>query len=141
MVSVVTAAVVTLKTTARCPAATVTVAGTTTEGSDDNNETCRPPVGAFASSVTTPTAAFPPLTADGLMFTLEICGAVTVRSAFAEVPLDEAVIVADAFADTAVVVIVNVALVAPSATVTLAGSVAAALLDARLTTTPPAGAA
>ena len=71
----------------------------------------------------------------------ETRGAVTVRSAFAEVPLDEAVMVADAFAETAIVVTVNVALVAPSATVTLAGTDAAALLDARLTTTPPAGAA
>ena len=139
--SAATAAVVTLKTTARCPAATMTVAGTVTAGSDDNNETCKPPVGAFASSVTTPTAAFPPLTADGLMFTLEICGAVTVRSAFAAVPLDEAVIVADVFAETATVVIVNVALVAPSATVTLAGTPADALLLVSAITTPPAGAA
>ena len=71
----------------------------------------------------------------------ETRGAVTVRSAFADVPLLVAVIVAEVFAETAIVVIVNVALVAPSATVTLAGSDAAALLDARLTTTPPTGAA
>jgi hypothetical protein len=75
------------------------------------------------------------------MVMTETRGAVTVRSAVADVPLLVAVIVADAFADTATVVIVKVAFVAPSATVTLAGSVAAALLLARLTTTPPAGAA
>jgi microcystin-dependent protein len=88
-----------------------------------------------------PVALLPPATPEGETVITETRGAVTVRSAFAEVPLDEAVIVADAFAETATVVIVNVALVAPSATVTLAGSDAAALLDARLTTTPPAGAA
>ncbi len=55
--------------------------------------------------------------------------------------MDVAVIVADAFAETAIVVIVNVALVAPSATVTLAGTPADALLDVNATATPPAGAA
>jgi hypothetical protein len=75
------------------------------------------------------------------MVITETRGAVTVRSAFAAVPFDAAVIVADVFAETATVVIVNVALVAPSATVTLAGTPAAALLLARLTTTPPVGAA
>ena len=39
------------------------------------------------------------------------------------------------------VVIANVAVVAPAATVTLAGTVADALLDASVTTRPPAGAA
>jgi hypothetical protein len=53
----------------------------------------------------------------------------------------DAVIVAGVFADTATVVIVNVALVAPSATVTLAGTPADVLLDVSTTATPPAGAA
>ena len=50
-------------------------------------------------------------------------------------------IVLDVFAATAVVVTLNVAVVAPAATVTLAGTVADALLDASVTTKPPAGAA
>jgi hypothetical protein len=75
------------------------------------------------------------------MVMTETRGAVTVRSAFAAVPLDEAVMLADVLTDTAVVVIVNVALVAPSATVTLAGTPADALLDVSATATPPAGAA
>ena len=50
-------------------------------------------------------------------------------------------IVADAFAATAVVVTVNVAVVEPAATVTFAGTDAAALLDVSVTTKPPAGAA
>jgi hypothetical protein len=43
-------------------------------------------------------------------------------------------------AATALVVMLNVALVAPAATVTLAGTVAAALLLDSVTTAPPAGA-
>ena len=42
---------------------------------------------------------------------------------------------------TAVVVTVNVAVVAPAVTVTEAGTVAEALSEARFTTVPPAGAA
>jgi len=52
-----------------------------------------------------------------------------------------AVIVAVAFDVTATVVIVKVAVVAPASTVTAAGTVAAALLDVRLTESPPVGAA
>ena len=140
-VSVETAFVVTVKIASCEPAATVTVAGTVAEASLESRLTTRPPVGALVSRLTIPVAVLPPATPAGEMVMTETRGAVTVRSAFAAVPLDEAVMVADAFAETAIVVIVKVALVAPSATVTLAGSDAAALLDARLTTTPPTGAA
>lgn len=140
-VSVDTAFVVTVNNASCEPAATVTVAGTVAAASLDSKVTTRPPVGALVSRLTIPVAVLPPATPAGEMVMTETRGAVTVRSAFADVPLDEAVMVAEAFAETAIVVIVNVALVAPSATVTLAGTVAAALLDARLTTTPPAGAA
>ena len=51
------------------------------------------------------------------------------------------VIVAEAAALTAVVVTVNVAVVAPAVTVTLAGTVAAALSLDSATTAPPEGAA
>ena len=49
--------------------------------------------------------------------------------------------VADAVLATAVVVTVKVAVVAPAATVTLAGTVAAALLLDKPTDSPPVGAA
>ena len=49
--------------------------------------------------------------------------------------------VADAVLATAVVVTVKVAVVAPAATVTLAGTVAAALLLDKVTDSPPVGAA
>jgi len=52
-----------------------------------------------------------------------------------------AVIVELVFDETAVVAIANVAEEAPAATVTDAGRVALELLDFRLTTAPPAGAA
>jgi hypothetical protein len=51
-----------------------------------------------------------------------------------------AVIVTGVDVVTTLVVTVNVAVVAPAATVTLAGVVADALLSAKVTTTPPAGA-
>lgn len=140
-VSVDTAFVFTVKIASCEPAGTVTVAGTVAAASLESKLTTRPPVGALVSRLTIPVAVLPPATPAGEMVMTETRGAVTVRSAFADVPLDEAVIVADAFAETATVETVNVALVAPSATVTLAGTDAAALLDARLTTTPPAGAA
>jgi hypothetical protein len=53
------------------------------------------------------------------------------------VPLSVAVIVAGVEADTAVVFTVNVAVVAPAATVTLVGTVALVTLEAKLTAVPP----
>ena len=138
-VSVKTAFVLTVKIASCEPAATVTVAGTVAAASLESRLMTNPPTGALVSRLTIPVAVLPPATPAGEMVMTETRGAVTVRSAFAAVPLDVAVIVAEVFADTATVVIVNVALVAPSATVTLAGTDVAALLDARLTTTPPTG--
>jgi hypothetical protein len=54
--------------------------------------------------------------------------------------VSDAVIVAVTFVGVADVVIGNVALVAPAATVTVAGTVATVLEDDRLTTKPPVGA-
>ena len=65
----------------------------------------------------------------------------TVRATDFVVPLLEAVIVTAVDATTDWVATENVALVAPAATVTLAGTVAAALLLASVTTVPPVGAA
>ena len=65
----------------------------------------------------------------------------TVSVAVADVVPRFALIVAVVFAPTAIELIVNVALVAPAATVTEVGVVALELLDERETTAPPVGAA
>jgi len=66
---------------------------------------------------------------------------VTVSAAVRVTPPALAVIVADVDAVTVLVVIGKVAINAPAATVTFAGTVAAALLLVRATADPPAGAA
>ncbi len=84
----------------------------------------------------------PPVTVVGLSVNVQD-GTVIVRVAVTGVPLPTAApILLDVAAVTAVVVTVNVAEVAPPATVTVAGTVAAAvLLDVRFTLKPPVGAA
>ena len=67
--------------------------------------------------------------------------AVTVSVAVLVVPPYTAERVAEVEAETVLVVMVNVALVAPAATVTLDGTVAAVELSDRFTTAPPLGAA
>src|SRR5205823_10371351 len=69
-------------------------------------------------------------------------GGVTVRTALRLAPPNAPLIVTDVDAPTETVLTVNVALVAPAATVTLAGTVAApVLLLVSVTTAPPEGAA
>src|SRR5262249_15610793 len=65
---------------------------------------------------------------------------VTVNVAVRDVPPNEPLMVTAVEAVTAVVVTVQVALVAPAATVTLPGTVAAALLLDSVTALPPVGA-
>ena len=133
-VSVDTAFVVTVNNASCEPAATVTVAGTVAAASLEIRLTTRPPVGALVSRLTIPVAVLPPATPAGEMVMTDTRGAVTDRSAFAEVPLEVAVIVAEVFAETAVVVIVNVADVAPAGIVTDAGILArVALLERSVT--------
>ena len=85
-------------------------------------------------------APFAGLTSDGAAGT-DVAGGVTVSVAVRVAPADP-VIVTGVEADTADVVTVNVRLVLPAATVTLAGTVATdvLLLDSE-TTVPPDGAA
>lgn len=137
-----TAAVVTVNVADVCPAATVTVPGTIADELLDASATNKPPVGAGPLSVTVPVDDVPPATVVGFNTTDVVTGAVTVSDAFALVVNAPAEIVDVAFVATGDVETVNVAVVWPSATVTVAGTVAALLSDdVRLTTVPPAGAA
>ena len=123
------------------PAGIVTVAGTVPAAVlPEVRATTNPPVGAALVIVTVPVEAVPPVTAVGLNVSPERVGAVSARAAEALVPFTEAEMLAVAFAPTATVVTVKVAVVVPAATVTEAGTVAAALSDARLTVKPPTGA-
>jgi hypothetical protein len=124
------------------PAATVTEAGTwATAVLLEVRVTTAPPVGAGLSSVTVPVEDSPPSIAAGARPTEVRTGACTVRVAVRLTLLKRAVIVTDAFESTATDVAVKVAVVAPAATVTDAGTWAAAvLLELRETTAPPVGA-
>ncbi len=135
----VTGAVVTVKVATFVPAATVTVAGTVDEGSFEDKATdIVLPVATFPINVTVPVDEDPPTNDVGFRVTVPMNGGMIVKIAL-DVP--PAVIVTVWLAATGVVATLNVAVVAPAATVTLAGTVADALLDAIETTVPPAGAA
>ena len=127
------------------PAATVTVAGTCAAVVLLLDKlTTAPPAGAGPVKRTVPVDEVPAVTDVGLTETPEPAAAsvaaLTVRFAVLVVPY-VAPIVTVVLPATGVVVTLNVALVAPAATVTLAGTCAAAvlLLD-RATTAPPVGA-
>jgi hypothetical protein len=144
-VEVPTANVVTVKVTELAPAGTSTVAGTVAANVLLLESATRvPPVGAFTVSFTVPVEVAGAFTLVGLKLTADrevfVLG-VTVR--FADLVKFRVAEIATTVEElTGNVVIVNVAEVAPAATVTLAGTVAAAvlLLD-RVTTAPPVGAA
>jgi hypothetical protein len=142
-VAAATAVVVTAKVAVVCPAATVTLAGTAADPSLLERPIAIPPVGATPLNVTVPVGFVTwPTTVDALRERDETVGGVTVRPAVAEAPSRVAVIVVVACAATATVVAVNVAVVWPAATVTEAGTVAAAVFElVMVTTTPPAVAA
>jgi len=137
-----TGVVLIVKVADRAPAAIVTLAGTC--AADVLlllNVTAAPPVGAAPLSVTVPVELLPPTTEVGDRVTEDKAAAVTVSVAFVLVPrvavTTEVVVEA-----TPNVVTVKVADVLPAETVTLAGTLAAAvLLLVRLTETPPVGAA
>src|SRR5271167_2252662 len=136
-----TAVVVTVKVAVVAPAATVTLAGTVAAALLLDKVTDSPPVGAALPKVTVPVDEVPPVTEVGFSVTDDTTGGFTVNTAVLVPPLKVAEMVADAVLATAVVVTVKVAVVAPAATVTLAGTVAAALLLDKVTDSPPVGAA
>ena len=137
-VEVDTANVVTANVADVVPAGTVTDVGTVAFGLLDCNETTAPePPGALAR-VTVPVDDVPPGTDVGLSVRLRSPDGVIVSSAFWLVPLSVPVMVTLVVVATPMVLIVNVAVVEPAATVTLAGTVAFVLFDCNATTAPPA---
>ena len=102
--------------------------------------TTAPPAGATAPSVTVPVLPAPPRTEVGFTVSAEIGGSTATVIVFDD-PLYVAVIVAAVAVATACVEIAKLALVAPAATVTEAGTPTMALLLASATAAPPAGAA
>src|SRR3990172_9923934 len=121
------------------PAATVTLAGTVAAALPLDSATTAPLAGAGPFRVTVPVEDSPPVTLAGLTETAASAGGLIVRGVFC-VPFTLPVMVAEVTAPTALVFTENVAVVSPAATVTLAGSVAAALLLDSATSAPPAGA-
>lgn len=121
------------------PAATVTVAGTTTAAFDDVNVTTNPPAGAGPPIVTVPVTDAPPTTEIGVTASPVTFCVVTISVAVRLRPPPAAVTTTFVVAATAAVVIVNVADVAPAGTTTVAGTVAPTPA-VTVTTNPPTGA-
>jgi len=144
VVEAVTRVVETVKVALVAPAATVTLAGTVvTAVLLLAKATTAPPACAAALRVTVPVEGFPPPTLVGFRLKEERVagGGDTVSTADFVTPPNTAEIVTAVEAVTELVNTVKFSVVAPAATVTLAGTVAiAVLLLASATTTPPAGA-
>src|SRR5436309_11569865 len=143
-VDVVTALVLTVNVALLAPAATVTLAGTVAVAVLLVGGTAVPPLGGGPLSVTVAVeVCAPPVTLVGFSVSEEsvgrACGS-TVREAVLVTPAYDAEIVTGVDVVTAPVLTVNVTLLAPAATVTLAGTVAAAVLSLeRETAAPPRG--
>ena len=135
-----TGRVVTVTDAFIAPAGIVTLAGTVASVMDELSATTTPPAGAGASMVIVAVDDFPPATDVGESVTEMGAGPRTVSDVVTITPLLVALSVAMAFVAMGVVVTGKVAVVAPATTVTLAGTDAAARLDANSTTRPPVGA-
>jgi hypothetical protein len=122
------------------PAETVTVAGTTALVLLEVKLTAIPPEGAIPLRVTVPVEEAPPVSEVGDTESPETVGGFTVSVALRVAPFNVPDIVAAVDIETAVVLILNGAFVAPAATNTLAGTTTLALPDDRLTEAPPVGA-
>ena len=141
-----TAMVVTVKFALVDPAGTVTLVGTLAAVELSASVTTAPPEGAAAVKVTVPVEDLPPATLVGLTDTEDKDAAVvdagfTVSVADRNTPPSDAVMLTKVEAVTELVVSVKLALVAPAATVTLAGTLTAAEASESETSTPPLGAA
>jgi len=122
------------------PAGMVTVLGTDAEPVLLVKASVIPPVGATPLIETVPVGDLPPTTEAGLSVKPVIVGGLIVRVAFLDVPFSVAVRAATVTAGTVVVLTVKVAFELPAAILTVAESVAALLLLARLIVNPPVGA-
>lgn len=136
---------VTVNVTVRAPAATVAVSGTRAAAVLLDARFTTSAVGVTALSVMVAVEfARPPRTDVGFRASVlnvtDATAGFTVSVVDLLTPSDEPVITAAVLATTDVVVIGNVAVEAPAATVTDAGTTAAAELLVSVTTTPPAGA-
>jgi len=134
--------VVTVNVALVAPFATVTLEGTV--AADVlllDSDTTAPPAGAGPVSVTVPVDGFPPTRLGGFKERDDSEDRFTERIADLVTPPYKPEIVTAVEPDTGLVVTANVALVAPTATVTLAGTAATNVLSLDSdTTTPPAGA-
>ena len=142
VVVALTDVVVTVNKALVLPDVTVTLLGTLADPLLLESETTEPPEGAALESVTVPCEELPPVTLVGFRVTEETVGPEggrTVSEACAELELYVPVITALVLAETDFVVMVNEATVLPAGTVTLAGTLAAALLLESVTTEPPGG--
>ena len=88
-----------------------------------------PPAGAGTFKVIVPVLDFPPATFSGLNFKLRIAGAVRVRDASFVIPFKVAEIWTDVVVATTFDFITNDTVDLPPGTVTVAGTIAEALLD------------
>ena len=134
--------VVALNVAVVAAAATVTDGGTVSRALLLLSVTLAPPVGAACVNVTVHVLeAFCPRLVGLHVNEDTTTGATKLTVAFAELPLYVAVIVALWLLPIVVVVALNVAVVAPAATVTDAGTLKAVLLLLSVTIAPPVGAA
>ena len=136
-----TGLVVTVKVAVVLPATTVTLPGTcATVILSLVSATTVPPAGAALLNTTVPVDEFPPRTLVGFSVTEPSVVGVTVKPADWVAPYVPEML-ASVEDDTGMVVTLKSAVIAPPATVTFAGTCAALLLLANVTTAPPVGAA
>src|SRR5437773_2282606 len=139
-----TAVVLIVKVAVVLAAGTVTLEGTLAAALLLESATCAPPAGRSEESrVGTEGDCLPPVTLVGFNVSEETVGrggGVTVSEADGHVTPEDAEMVTGVDAATAVVLIVKVAVVLAAGTVTLEGTLAAALLLESATCAPPAGA-
>jgi hypothetical protein len=141
-----TVLVLTLKVALVLPAGTETLDGTVaTDVFLLESVTSAPPDGALELSVTVPVELLPPLTLVGFRVSEEMAaadpGVMVIEAWTVLLPRDAVITTAVLLRTPGLVLTVNVALVAPAATVTLDGTIAKELSLLNPTTAPPDGAA
>jgi hypothetical protein len=132
--------VITVNVTAVLPAGIVTVFETAAIEELLDKEITIPPTGAATVIVTVPVDDLPPTTDAGLKVTDLTAGGLTVKVADAETPFNVPVTLTLVALETAMVFVVNVAVLFPAATVTDAGTVPTLELLDSFTIRPPVGA-